>query len=207
MIPSISATKSGPNFTPDRPDLIDILPLEKPVYKRSKQSMRRVPIVDIVSPRAGSDETKNLRISDEDIDKIFNSNCGAFEQVKKPDVKQKETPPSAPKDAPIVEIPKETKKDTKNSPPKAEPLVEAAKEEKRKETKSPVKAEPAVVETPKAQIPASPPKPARSPNTDVKATKVKENIQKTEKIEPNAEIMKDSASPMEVRYYFYISKT
>lgn len=50
--------------------------------------MRRVPVVDIVTPRAGQDEQKQLHISDEEIDKIFNSNCGPFEEVKKQDKKK-----------------------------------------------------------------------------------------------------------------------
>lgn len=44
--------------------------------------MRRVPVVDIVSPRPNQEEPK-LRITDDEIDKIFNSNCGHFEEVKK----------------------------------------------------------------------------------------------------------------------------
>ncbi|XP_017865936.1 PREDICTED: RNA polymerase II-associated protein 3 [Drosophila arizonae] len=79
------ATKNGPSFSPDREDFVDILPFEKPASRRSKQSMRRVPVVDIVTPRPGQEEQKQLRISDEEIDKIFNSNCGPFEEVKKPD--------------------------------------------------------------------------------------------------------------------------
>lgn len=121
------ATKSGPNFTPDRPDLVEIHPFDKPVYKRSKRPMRRVPIVDIVSPRATSDESKSLRISDEDIDKIFNSNCGVFEEVKKSDLKQKETNKSPPKVAPVVETAKEEKKETKPNPPKEKTVVETLK--------------------------------------------------------------------------------
>ncbi|TDG50226.1 hypothetical protein AWZ03_003442 [Drosophila navojoa] len=78
------ATKNGPNFSPDREDFVDILPFEKPASRRSKQRMRRVPVVDIVTPRPGQQEQKQLRISDEEIDKIFNSNCGPFEEVKKP---------------------------------------------------------------------------------------------------------------------------
>lgn len=45
--------------------------------------MRRVPVVDIVSPRLSQDESNQLRISDDEIDKIFNSNCGPFQEVKK----------------------------------------------------------------------------------------------------------------------------
>ncbi|XP_030558399.1 RNA polymerase II-associated protein 3 [Drosophila novamexicana] len=77
------ANKNGPNFSESRDDFVDILPFDKPAYKRSKQPMRRVPVVDIVSPRPNQDEQKPLRISDEEIDKIFNSNCGPFEEVKK----------------------------------------------------------------------------------------------------------------------------
>ncbi|XP_017016841.1 RNA polymerase II-associated protein 3 [Drosophila kikkawai] len=198
-----NATKGGPNFTADRPDLIDILPLDKPVYKRSKQPMHRVPIVDIISPRVASEETKNLRISDEDIDKIFNSNCGVFEQVKK-----SETKPNASTGTSAVENIKETKKDTNikapkatqqtnSNAPKADQHVEVAKDEK-KEIKSAPKATPAVVETPKAQsTTASPPKPARTPSAVVEAKTVKENVQKTEKIEPDSTKIKDSASPLE----------
>ncbi|XP_022223841.1 RNA polymerase II-associated protein 3 [Drosophila obscura] len=90
-----NATKNGPNFSADRPDLIDILPIEKPVYKRSKQSMRRVTITDIVSPRPSTDEAKPLRISDDDIDKIFNSYCGPYKEIKKEDLKTTPNPPTA----------------------------------------------------------------------------------------------------------------
>ncbi|KAH8333231.1 hypothetical protein KR074_000448 [Drosophila pseudoananassae] len=118
------ATKGGPNFTPDRADLVDVLPFDKPVYKRSKRPMRRVPIVDIVSPRAASDDSKSLRISDEDIDKIFNSNCGVFEEVKKTDLKPKETKKSPPKVAPVVETAKEVKKEIKPNRQEVKTVVE-----------------------------------------------------------------------------------
>lgn len=55
--------------------------------------MRRVPVVDIVSPRPNLDESKQLRISDDDIDKIFNSNCGPFEEVKRESVQKPATKP------------------------------------------------------------------------------------------------------------------
>ncbi|XP_016974782.1 RNA polymerase II-associated protein 3 [Drosophila rhopaloa] len=129
-----NATKSGPNFTPDRPGMIDILPFDKPVYKRSKKAMHRVTIVDVVSPRGSSDDTNKLRISDEDIDKIFNSNCGAFEEVKKPDVKT-QVKPSPLETVPIVENSKEVKKETKQSQTKADSGQEASKETN-KDTKS-----------------------------------------------------------------------
>lgn len=45
--------------------------------------MRRMQVVDIVSPRLSQDEPNQLRISDDEIDKIFNSNCGPFQEVKK----------------------------------------------------------------------------------------------------------------------------
>ncbi|XP_034655026.1 LOW QUALITY PROTEIN: RNA polymerase II-associated protein 3 [Drosophila subobscura] len=95
-----NATKNGPNFSAERPDLIDILPIEKPVYKRSKQSMQRVTITDIVSPRPSTDEAQPLRISDDDIDKIFNSYCGPYTEIKKGDLK---TNPKTPPAKPIVE--------------------------------------------------------------------------------------------------------
>ncbi|EDW85658.1 uncharacterized protein Dwil_GK23037 [Drosophila willistoni] len=101
-----NATKGGPNFTPDRPDLVDILPLDKPAYKRSKKPMRRVPIVDIVSPRATSNNNTNqLRISDDDIDKIFNSYCGAFEEVKNNTKPKLE---SNPIETPALKLPEHT---------------------------------------------------------------------------------------------------
>ncbi|XP_030080903.1 RNA polymerase II-associated protein 3 [Drosophila hydei] len=77
------ATKNGPNFSADREDFVDILPFDKAASRRSKQPMRRISVVDIVTPRPGQDDQKQLRISDEEIDKIFNSNCGPFEEVKK----------------------------------------------------------------------------------------------------------------------------
>ncbi|EDW02287.1 GH19976 [Drosophila grimshawi] len=74
------ATKNGPNFSAPRDDFIDILPFDKPAYKRSQKPMRRLPVVDIVSPRPNQSEPKQLHITDEEIDKIFNSNCGPFEE-------------------------------------------------------------------------------------------------------------------------------
>lgn len=56
--------------------------------------MRRVPVVDIVSPRPNQDEPK-LRITDDEIDKIFNSNCGYFEEVKKDKLPQSQTKKSS----------------------------------------------------------------------------------------------------------------
>ncbi|XP_062131655.1 RNA polymerase II-associated protein 3 [Drosophila sulfurigaster albostrigata] len=85
-----NATKNGPNFSAPNDNLIDILPFDKPAYKRSKQSMRRVPVVDIVTPRANQQQPQQLRITDDEIDKIFNSNCGPFTEVKK-DPAQKTT--------------------------------------------------------------------------------------------------------------------
>ncbi|XP_017149009.1 RNA polymerase II-associated protein 3 [Drosophila miranda] len=98
-----NATKTGPNFSADRPDLIDILPIEKPVYKRSKKSMRRVTITDIVSPRPSTDEAQPLRISDEDIDKIFNSYCGPYKEIKKEDLPENQPNRDPPTATPIVE--------------------------------------------------------------------------------------------------------
>ncbi|EDW35644.1 GL17371, partial [Drosophila persimilis] len=70
---------------------------------RSKKSMRRVTITDIVSPRPSTDEAQPLRISDEDIDKIFNSYCGPYEEIKKEDLQENEPNPDPPTATPIVE--------------------------------------------------------------------------------------------------------
>ncbi|XP_037717359.1 RNA polymerase II-associated protein 3 [Drosophila subpulchrella] len=198
-----NATKSGPNFTPDRPGVIDILPLDKPVYKRSKKAMRRVPIVDVVSPRGTSDDTNKLRISDEDIDKIFNSNCGSFEEVKKTDVKQKPVQPTPPKAEPIVEAIKEAKKETKQSPPKASLVEESSKETKKDLISKPEadkKIEPSpakkpAVEVPKVQSPVSLPKTTQQPSTEVKAEILKTS--QTEKIENNLKEIEMPASTTE----------
>lgn len=63
-------------------NVIDILPVDKPSYKRSSKSLKRIEIADVVGPK-DSKNYENLKISDEDIDKLFNSNCGAFEEIKK----------------------------------------------------------------------------------------------------------------------------
>ncbi|XP_011204871.2 RNA polymerase II-associated protein 3 isoform X1 [Bactrocera dorsalis] len=74
----------GPNFSAPRADMIDILPIDKPPYKRSNKPLRRVPIADVIGPKDTKNcENTNLKISDEDIDKLFNSNCGPFIEVKK----------------------------------------------------------------------------------------------------------------------------
>lgn len=72
---------SGPNFSAVRANLLDILPIDKPAYKRSTKPLRRIPIADVVGPK-DSKNHENLKISDEDIDKLFNSNCGHFEEIK-----------------------------------------------------------------------------------------------------------------------------
>ncbi|KAH8348445.1 hypothetical protein KR084_007469 [Drosophila pseudotakahashii] len=192
-----NATKSGPNFTPDRPGLIDILPFDKPAYKRSKKAMRRVPIVDVVSPRGTGDEINKLRISDEDIDKIFNSNCGSFEEVKKTAVKQKPEEPSPPKAEPIAE------KESKQSPLKPAPLVEAPKEKKKDSISKPeadrktVPSSPkkAAVEVSKVQNSVSPPKTTKQASTEVEAPELKSS--QTEKVETTLQNNELAAIPME----------
>ncbi|XP_067633988.1 RNA polymerase II-associated protein 3 isoform X2 [Eurosta solidaginis] len=78
-------TTKGPNFTAARENMIDILPTDKPPYKRSKKPLRRVPIADVVGPKDTKNcENSSLKISDDDIDKLFNSNCGPFVEVKQP---------------------------------------------------------------------------------------------------------------------------
>ncbi|XP_039484036.1 RNA polymerase II-associated protein 3 [Drosophila santomea] len=196
------ATNSGPNFTPDRPGMIDILPIDKPVYKRSKKAMRRVPVVDVVSPRGTSDDSNKLRISDGDIDKIFNSNCGAIEEVKrtKPQpMPDKPSPPkaeaisatskeakitkqSAVKVAPVVVAPKEIQKDTKNVP------------ESDNETK-PSSPKKAAVEVSKVQPAVSTPKTTQQGSPEVKAPKV--ITMQTEKIEQTSSNNAMPLSPIE----------
>ncbi|KAI8128674.1 RNA polymerase II-associated protein 3 [Lucilia cuprina] len=74
---------NGPNFSPLSTNLVDILPIDKPAYKRSTKPLSRIAIADVVGPK-DSKIYDNLKISDEDIDKLFNSNCGHFEEVKAP---------------------------------------------------------------------------------------------------------------------------
>ncbi|XP_017070533.1 RNA polymerase II-associated protein 3 [Drosophila eugracilis] len=200
-----NATKSGPNFTPERPGLVDVLPFDKPVYKRSKKAMRRVPIVDVVTPRGTSDDTNNLRISDEDIDKIFNSSCGSFEEVKKTNVKQKplDTSISPAKVETIVESSKDAKKEAKQSLPKAAPVMETSKETKKesetvpdvdKETEPSSPKKPAV-EVSKVQRPISPPKTTEKHSTEVQATNLKAS--QTEMTVPNSTNNEMSANTLE----------
>lgn len=74
--------------------MVDILPIDKPAYKRSTKPLRRIPIADVVGPK-DSKNYDNLTISDEDIDKLFNGSC-QFEEIKGP-IKPKEitTKPTA----------------------------------------------------------------------------------------------------------------
>ncbi|XP_073813137.1 RNA polymerase II-associated protein spaghetti [Musca autumnalis] len=74
----------GPNFTSLRSNIVDILPIDKPAYKRSTKPLKRIPIADVVGPK-DSKNHENLKISDEDIDKIFNSNCGYYKEIKNPE--------------------------------------------------------------------------------------------------------------------------
>ncbi|KAM7345344.1 RNA polymerase II-associated protein spaghetti [Cochliomyia hominivorax] len=93
--------KNGPNFTPLLTNMIDILPIDKPAYKRSTKSLRRIPIADVVGPK-NSKTYDNLTISDEDIDKLFNSSCGYFEVIKDPSVTEvTNTNTNAPKEPKI----------------------------------------------------------------------------------------------------------
>lgn len=82
MLFSVKSAK-GPYFSAPRANMIDILPIEKPPYKRSNKPLRRVRIADVIGPKDSKNcENSNLKISDEDIDKLFNSNCGPFVEVK-----------------------------------------------------------------------------------------------------------------------------
>ncbi|TMW44742.1 hypothetical protein DOY81_010182, partial [Sarcophaga bullata] len=56
---------SGPNFSSLRANLMDILPIDKPAYKRSTKPLRRIQIADVVGPK-DSKNHENLKISDED---------------------------------------------------------------------------------------------------------------------------------------------
>lgn len=77
----LAKSTNGPNFSALRTNLIDILPIDKPAYKRSSKPLRRIPIADVVGPK-DSKNHENLKISDDDIDKLFNSSCGHFEEIK-----------------------------------------------------------------------------------------------------------------------------
>ncbi|XP_013104965.1 RNA polymerase II-associated protein 3 [Stomoxys calcitrans] len=78
----------GPNFTSLRSNMLDILPIDKPAYKRSNKPLKRINIADVVGPKEIKNHD-NLKISDEDIDKLFNSNCGYFQEVKNPEARLK----------------------------------------------------------------------------------------------------------------------
>lgn len=93
---------NGANFTPLRSNLVDILPIDKPSYKRSTKPLSRIAIADLVGPKESKNE--NFTISDEDIDKLFNSNCGNFEEIKGPVNKANLLNKAA-------NVPKETKKE------------------------------------------------------------------------------------------------
>ncbi|XP_075167207.1 RNA polymerase II-associated protein spaghetti [Haematobia irritans] len=84
---NVKSTK-GPNFSSLRSNMVDILPIDKPAYKRSHKPLKRVHIADVVGPKESKNH-ENLKISDEDIDKLFNSNCGYFEEVKNPEARLK----------------------------------------------------------------------------------------------------------------------
>ncbi|KAH8371062.1 hypothetical protein KR093_006028 [Drosophila rubida] len=130
-----NSTKNGPNFSAANDNLIDILPFDKPAYKRSKQSMRRVPVVDIVTPRGNQQEPQQLRISDDEIDKIFNSNCGPFTEVKKDNTQKPIVKPE--KIVEIVEKPKQTTAQSKvigKSPASSEKEVKSVSQEPAKST-------------------------------------------------------------------------
>ncbi|XP_055839137.1 RNA polymerase II-associated protein 3 [Episyrphus balteatus] len=78
--------KEGPNFSPLRSNMVDILPVNKPSYARSKKQLKSIPIIDVVGPKDGKNyENSNIQISDEVIDKLFNGECGSYEEVKKTD--------------------------------------------------------------------------------------------------------------------------
>jgi len=71
----------GPCFSIERSDLMSVTPITKPAYKRSSACFKRIKVTEIVT--RGANPADNLRISDEDIERLFNSNCGEFVEVKK----------------------------------------------------------------------------------------------------------------------------
>ncbi|XP_061395857.1 RNA polymerase II-associated protein 3-like, partial [Musca vetustissima] len=95
----------GPNFTSLRSNVVDILPIDKPAYKRSTKPLKRIPIADVVGPK----EIKNndcLKMSDEDIDKMFNSYSGVIKEIKNPEerLKAKENAAAAAKQTKPVAV-------------------------------------------------------------------------------------------------------
>uniref|UniRef100_A0A1A9WDT3 RNA polymerase II-associated protein 3 n=1 Tax=Glossina brevipalpis TaxID=37001 RepID=A0A1A9WDT3_9MUSC len=120
-------TSNGPNFSPLRPNLIDILPVEKASYRRSSKSLKRIDIADVVGPK-DSKNYENLKISDEDIDRLFNSNCGSFEEIKKA-TNTMDTPNEA--EATIEDANKihQVKQDFKQQKPKINELITNANKE------------------------------------------------------------------------------
>ncbi|XP_055919119.1 RNA polymerase II-associated protein 3 [Eupeodes corollae] len=82
-----NCSKEGPNFSPLRSNIVDIFPATKLPSSRSKKQMKRIKIIDVVGPKDGKNyENSNIQISDEVIDKLFNGECGSYEEVKKSDV-------------------------------------------------------------------------------------------------------------------------
>ncbi|XP_037954043.1 RNA polymerase II-associated protein 3-like [Teleopsis dalmanni] len=66
-------------FSKLRSNEIEIQPIDKPPHKRSSKPLQRIDVIDTILDA-------DLSISDDDIDKIFNGNCGTFEKVEtKPD--------------------------------------------------------------------------------------------------------------------------
>ncbi|XP_005179095.1 RNA polymerase II-associated protein 3 [Musca domestica] len=98
----------GPNFTSLRNNVVDILPIDKPAYKRSTKPLKRIAIADVVGPKESKNH-ENLQISDEDIDKIFNSNCGYFKEVKNPEERLKAKESAAKQVQPVVDNKENTK--------------------------------------------------------------------------------------------------
>lgn len=88
------------------------MPIDKPSYKRSTKPLSRIAIADLVGPKE-SKNNENLTISDEDIDKLFNSNCGHFEEIKGP-IKKSNLLNKAPN------VPKETKKENQEKSEKSQ---------------------------------------------------------------------------------------
>lgn len=110
--------KEGPNFSPLRSNMIDIFPVTKLANTRSKKQLKPIKIIDVVGPKDGKNyENSNIQISDEVIDKLFNGECGSFEEVKKTDIANVES-----------ELEKETIKVTQEKTVKENKLPEKTKQ-------------------------------------------------------------------------------
>lgn len=99
-----AAGKEEPNFSPLRSNMIDIFPVTKLANNRSKKQLKQIKVIDVIGPKDGKNyENSNIQVSDEVIEKLFNGECGSFEEVKKTDTTKQVKPELAPEPEPEPE--------------------------------------------------------------------------------------------------------